>query len=61
MNLHELYIHILLITSSYHDIHKIIMDISKNVRWIIPFKKFGMVSVKNNCMLSLHPPPQKKP
>ena len=25
-----------------------IMDSAKNVRWIIPFKKFGMVRVKND-------------
>ena len=28
-----------------------IMDISKNVRWIIPFKKFGMVRVKNSLFV----------
>ena len=28
-----------------NDIPKMIMDSVKNVRWIIPFKKFGMVRV----------------
>ena len=32
---------------SHLDIPKMIMDSAKNVRWIIPFKKFGMVRVKN--------------
>ena len=30
----------------YLDMPKIIMDSSKNVRWIIPFKEFGMVGLK---------------
>ena len=32
---------------------KMVMDSSKNVMWIIPFKKFGMVRVNRKCLLPL--------
>ena len=37
-------------TSSYLDIPKMIMDRSKYVWWIIPFKNFDMVRVNNSRM-----------
>ena len=31
-----------------------IMDSAKNGRWIIPFKKFGMVSVNTNILVIIY-------
>ena len=33
---------------------KVIMESSIHIRWIIPFKKFGTVRVKNKRMISQH-------